>query len=62
MSPDGKFIVICGKYGAIHLLTANTKEWVGDLKMNSDVADVTFSHDGSHMYSYSGKSGVVFYF
>ncbi|XKL63561.1 hypothetical protein PGB90_005925 [Kerria lacca] len=59
MSPDGKFIVICGKFGTMHLLSAKTKEWMGDLKMNSDVVDVSFNCDGSRMYSF-GDVGEIF--
>lgn len=62
MSPDGQFIVVCGKYGAMHLLTAKTKEWIDNLKMNSDVVDVTFSHDGSRMFSYSGRFRIFILF
>lgn len=62
MSPDGEYIVICGKFGTIHLLKAKTKEWVFDLQMNNHVFDVSFSNDGKIMYSYSGKNDILLFF
>ncbi|XP_065226008.1 U3 small nucleolar RNA-associated protein 18 homolog [Planococcus citri] len=58
VSPDGKFIAICGKYGNIHLLAAKTKEWIGDLKMNNDAIDICFNNDGSTMYSYGDRGEI----
>lgn len=59
MSPDGKYIVIQGRYGYIHLATAKSKEWVGSLKMNGEVIAVTFNKDGSKMFSH-GDTGEVY--
>jgi len=59
MSPDGKYIVIHGRYGNIHLVTTKTKEWVGSLKMNGEVIAITFNKDGTKMYSH-GDSGEVY--
>ncbi|KFM63139.1 U3 small nucleolar RNA-associated protein 18-like protein, partial [Stegodyphus mimosarum] len=59
MSPDGKYIVVHGRYGNIHLVTAKTKEWVGSLKMNGEVIAVTFNKDGSKLYSH-GDTGEVY--
>lgn len=56
MSPDNKFIAICGKDGNIHILSAVTKEWIANLNMGAgDVVDVTFNNDGSRMFSFNGK-------
>ncbi|KAG8187850.1 hypothetical protein JTE90_001224 [Oedothorax gibbosus] len=58
MSPDGKYIVINGRYGNIHLLTTKSKEWVGTLKMNGEVIAITFNGDGTKMYSHGGNGEV----
>nr|CAD7432978.1 unnamed protein product [Timema monikensis] len=59
MSPDGRVMVVCGRYGNIHILTARTREHIGTLKMNGEVTSVTFNADGSRMYSH-GDSGEVY--
>ncbi|XP_071043072.1 U3 small nucleolar RNA-associated protein 18 homolog [Parasteatoda tepidariorum] len=59
MSPDGKYIAIHGRYGNIHLVTTKTKEWIGSLKMNGEVVAITFSNDGSKLYSH-GDCGEVY--
>ncbi|CAG2062005.1 unnamed protein product, partial [Timema podura] len=59
MSPDGRVMVVCGRYGNIHVLTARTREHIGTLKMNGEVTSVTFNADGSRMYSH-GDSGEVY--
>lgn len=55
MSPDGKLIASCGRFGAIHLFTATSKEWVTTLKMNGRANALTFSSDGRKMYSFGGN-------
>lgn len=55
MSPDGKLIAACGKFGDIHLFTAKSKEWITLLKMNGTVNDLTFSNDSKRLYSYGGN-------
>ncbi|XP_034233330.1 U3 small nucleolar RNA-associated protein 18 homolog [Thrips palmi] len=59
MSPDGRLIAALGRYGHIHLLTAQSKEWVGSLKMNADVKAICFNKDGSRLYSH-GDGGEVY--
>jgi len=54
MSPDGKLIASCGKYGEIHLFTAKSKEWITTLKMNGAANSLTFTNDGKRMYSFGG--------
>lgn len=58
ISPDGQLLALCGRFGKIHLLAANTLEGVGLLKMNSEVSAVAFDNDGSHLFSHGGT---VFY-
>ncbi|XP_069693921.1 U3 small nucleolar RNA-associated protein 18 homolog [Periplaneta americana] len=58
LSPDGRLIAVCGRFGNIHLLTANTLEGVGLLKMNSDVSAIAFDSDGSRLFSH-GEGGEV---
>nr|CAD7570892.1 unnamed protein product [Timema californicum] len=45
MSPDGRVMVVCGRYGNIHILTARTREHIGTLKMNGEIR-VTLNADG----------------
>lgn len=59
MSPDGRLIAVLGRFGHIHLLTAQSKEWIGSLKMNSDVKAISFNRDGSRLYSH-GDGGEVY--
>jgi WD40 repeat protein len=58
LSPDGKLLAVCGRFGKIHLLAVNTLEGAGVLKMNSEVSAVAFDNDGSHIFSHGG---IVFY-
>jgi U3 small nucleolar RNA-associated protein 18 len=58
ISPDGRLLAVCGRFGNIHLLTVNTLEGVGLLKMNSEVSAIAFDTDGSHLFSHGG---MVFY-
>lgn len=59
VSPDGRVIAVCGKYGNIHILHARTKEWITSLKMNGEVTAICFSNDGSLLYSH-GDGGEVY--
>ncbi|XP_076359580.1 U3 small nucleolar RNA-associated protein 18 homolog wicked [Tachypleus tridentatus] len=59
MSPDGKYIVIYGRYGNIHLMTTRTKEWISSMKMNGEVCAVSFNRDGTKMYTH-GDLGQVY--
>ncbi|KAK2718117.1 U3 small nucleolar RNA-associated protein 18 homolog [Artemia franciscana] len=59
VSPDGKILAFFGRFGAIHILSAKTKEWVDTLKMNGEVQDIAFNLDGSRMFSF-GEDGEVY--
>ncbi|XP_060064815.1 U3 small nucleolar RNA-associated protein 18 homolog [Ylistrum balloti] len=59
MSPDGSYLVFLGSYGSMHLISAKSKEWIQDLKMNGSVESVAFSRDGTTMYSH-GDDGEVY--
>ncbi|KAJ1523333.1 hypothetical protein ONE63_001204 [Megalurothrips usitatus] len=59
MSPDGRLIASLGRFGHIHLITAQSKEWLGSLKMNSEVKAIAFNKDGSRLYS-TGDGGDVY--
>ncbi|XP_066991740.2 U3 small nucleolar RNA-associated protein 18 homolog [Anabrus simplex] len=59
MSPDGRLIAVCGRFGNIYLLTARSNECVGSLKMNGEVSTVCFNADGSKMFSH-GDGGEVY--
>ncbi|KAL8573466.1 hypothetical protein ACOMHN_032480 [Nucella lapillus] len=59
VTPDGKFIVVLGQNGNIHLLSAKSKEWVHTLHMNGGVTDITFSRDGATMYA-TGEDGRIY--
>ncbi|KAG8228557.1 hypothetical protein J437_LFUL008635 [Ladona fulva] len=58
MSPCGRYVALLGRWGAVHLLTARTKEWVSTLQMTGNVASLSFSSNGSHLYTY-GETGEV---
>ncbi|XP_075229924.1 U3 small nucleolar RNA-associated protein 18 homolog wicked [Lycorma delicatula] len=59
VSPDGRIIAVCGKFGNIFLLSAKTKEWLGSLQMNGEVNGISFNSDGSLLYSH-GDDGKVY--
>ncbi|XP_016968361.1 U3 small nucleolar RNA-associated protein 18 homolog [Drosophila biarmipes] len=49
VSPCGKFIVTAGKYGAIHLLAANTNELLHSFKQEGKVKGFTWSGDSKRI-------------
>jgi U3 small nucleolar RNA-associated protein 18 len=55
LSPDGRFIAFCGRFGYVHLLSARSKEWITSFKMNGEVHALTFSADSSRLYSHGGS-------
>lgn len=59
MSPDGKLIASCGRFGEIHLFTAKSKEWITTLKMNGACNSLTFTSDGKKMYSFGGNYCII---
>ncbi|XP_022199736.2 U3 small nucleolar RNA-associated protein 18 homolog [Nilaparvata lugens] len=58
VSPDGKLLAVCGRFGNIYLLSATTYEWIDTLTMNANVEAVCFSSDGSNLYSVGGDGNV----
>lgn len=59
VSPCNKYIIVLGKDGYIILLSAKTKQWVANLKMNSGVVDVAFSPSSNQLWSL-GFDGSVY--
>jgi len=59
VSPDGKIIAFKGRFGAIHLISARTKEFVGSLKMNDECQALTFSRSGGQLFTH-GDGGEVY--
>ncbi|XP_023224075.1 U3 small nucleolar RNA-associated protein 18 homolog [Centruroides sculpturatus] len=58
VSPDGRFIIVYGRFGNIHLLSAKSKEWISTMKMNGEVYSIAFDKEGSKMYSHGGDGQV----
>ncbi|XP_071446530.1 U3 small nucleolar RNA-associated protein 18 homolog isoform X2 [Hetaerina americana] len=58
ISPDGDHIALAGRWGAVHIFSARTKEWITTLQMTGDVNCMSFSSDGLHLYTY-GAAGEV---
>ncbi|KAG8257646.1 U3 snoRNP protein [Homalodisca vitripennis] len=59
VSPDGKLLAVCGRFGDIHLINAHTKEWIGTLKMNGEVKALCFNASGSQLWTH-GATGEVY--
>ncbi|XP_017044449.1 U3 small nucleolar RNA-associated protein 18 homolog [Drosophila ficusphila] len=59
VSPCGKFIIVAGKYGAIHLLTANTNELLHSFKQEGKVKDFTWSADSKRVLVCGATSNVT---
>lgn len=58
VSPDGKHLVFVGTNGYLVLLSSKTKQWIGNLRMNSSASAVTFNADGSRMFTAGGDGEV----
>jgi U3 small nucleolar RNA-associated protein 18 len=58
-SPDGRWLAFTGTDGTIILVSAKTKQWVGNFKMNGTARAVTFSADGTQLYG-SGGDALVY--
>ncbi|XP_063228693.1 U3 small nucleolar RNA-associated protein 18 homolog isoform X1 [Bacillus rossius redtenbacheri] len=54
MSPDGRLMALCGRFGYVHVMTVRSRELVAKLKMDGEVTAVAFSPDGSRLYSHGG--------
>ncbi|XP_055510257.1 U3 small nucleolar RNA-associated protein 18 homolog [Leucoraja erinacea] len=58
VSPDGSLLLLTGSAGYLHLLSMKTKELVGSMKINGQVAGAAFSPDGSMLYTTSDDGEV----
>ena len=56
ISPCNTYIVFAGVDGFIIILCRKTKQWIGNLKMNTTCRDFTFSQDGEYLFSFAGKN------
>ena len=54
VSPDNKHLIFPGRDGHMSILSRETKQWIADLKMNTNVKAIDFSKDGRNMYSFGG--------
>merc|ERR1712050_35930 len=52
-------MVILGKFGQMHLVSAKSKEWIDTLKMNGSVDSIAFNRSGDTMLSH-GDDGEVY--
>ncbi|XP_017014959.2 U3 small nucleolar RNA-associated protein 18 homolog [Drosophila takahashii] len=59
VSPCGKFIIAAGKFGAIHLLTANTNELLHSFKQEGKVKGLTWSGDSKRVLVCGASSNVT---
>jgi hypothetical protein len=48
-------IAFAGRGGDVVLVSMGTKQWVGEVHMNSDVRALSFSSDGRSLYTAGGK-------
>ena len=55
VSPDNSLLVFLGMDGYMPLVSNRTKQWVANLKMNGAVKDVSFTPDGSRLFSTGSK-------
>ncbi|KAJ1495374.1 hypothetical protein T484DRAFT_1762488, partial [Baffinella frigidus] len=60
VAPDGSQIAILGSLGTVNILSAKTKQKVGDLKMNGDVRCAAFTPDGRGLFT-GGQGGIVYH-
>ncbi|KAM4598104.1 U3 small nucleolar RNA-associated protein 18 homolog isoform 2-T2 [Polymixia lowei] len=58
VSPEGDSLLLTGTRGFLHVLTLKTKEVVRSMKINGNVSDVAFSHDGSKVFAHSEEGEV----
>ncbi|KAI8869023.1 WD40 repeat-like protein [Ramicandelaber brevisporus] len=61
ISPDDKHIAFAGMGGSIIIVSRDTKQYIGQLKMNGTVTDVAWSGDGSNLVAI-GKDADVYQF
>lgn len=58
-SPDGKYLVVIGKLGEIHLLSSATNERLALLKQDSDATSLCFNQQGNLLYGHSSTGEVT---
>ncbi|KAJ3017141.1 U3 snoRNP protein [Thoreauomyces humboldtii] len=58
VSPDNKLIVFAGRDGTLMVVANDTKQWIGNMKMNGTVRSVDFSADGRFLLSFGGDGEV----
>ncbi|XP_039536352.1 U3 small nucleolar RNA-associated protein 18 homolog [Pimephales promelas] len=59
VSPDGKFLLLFGSSGFLHLMSSKTREVVRSMKLNGTVCATAFTADGSQIFANS-EEGEVF--
>lgn len=59
VSPDGKYLLLSGSSGYLHLMTTKTREVVRSMKMNGSVCAAAFTPDSSKIFANS-QEGEVF--
>ncbi|XP_043090038.1 U3 small nucleolar RNA-associated protein 18 homolog isoform X2 [Puntigrus tetrazona] len=59
VSPDGKYLLLSGSSGYLHLMTTKTREIIRSMKLNGNVCSAAFTSDSSKIFS-SSQEGEVF--
>ena len=59
VSPTNDLVAFHGKFGQIHIMSNRSRSKLFTLKMNDEIAALTFSPDGEFLYSH-GNSGEVY--
>ncbi|XP_067281888.1 U3 small nucleolar RNA-associated protein 18 homolog [Pseudorasbora parva] len=59
VSPDGKYLLLSGSSGALHLMTTKSREVIRSMKMDGNVCAAAFTTDGSKIFANS-EEGEVF--
>ncbi|XP_037088257.1 U3 small nucleolar RNA-associated protein 18 homolog isoform X2 [Pollicipes pollicipes] len=59
VSPDGRWLAVPdARAGAVHLLAARAKEWVGSLQASGRVTALAFTPDGTRLFTHSDEGHV----
>lgn len=62
LSPDGRLISVCGRFGEIHLLDTNTKELVATMKQEHVCTAMAFSaSDSTQLLAHSADAEVTIF-
>lgn len=61
LSPNGRLISICGRFGEIHLLDGNSKELVATVKQEHLCSSMAFSVDSSQLLAHSSDAEVTIF-